>query len=100
MSELPQTKRKKINRRPKLRACLVYWDEGKKRFRMTTPKTAKVAAGMKFDALFLLTDVLEKRFLPDIESFQQGMAESEIGMTCTLRGRIGFQDLEKLKNEG
>ena len=96
MSDLTKTKRK-INRRPKLKACLVFWDDDKKRFRMTTPKTAQAASKFgPYDTVFLLTDKLEPRFKKDIELFQLGMAGSEVGMTCTQRGRVTFDDLLKI----
>jgi hypothetical protein len=80
-----------------LRACLVFWDDTKKRYRITTPKTAKTCKGIKVEAVFFLTEQLEKRDLPSVSIFQQAMQESEIAATFTKRGRVGFQDLQALE---
>lgn len=101
MSDMPKTQ-KKYNRRPKLRACLVFWDAEKKRFKMTAPKTAGAAKkdfdnGISYDAVFLLTDTLEKRFLADIALYQQTMQNSEIGGTFYSRGRISVDELRALE---
>jgi hypothetical protein len=89
--------KKVIHRRPKLRACLAYWDKDKGYYKMTAPKSAKTAKGMECDALFLLTDTLEKRFLQDILSLQQSMKNSEIGATFYARGRVSYEDLMALE---
>jgi hypothetical protein len=97
MAEKKKAAEKKRNRRPNLRGCLVYWDDDKKRFRMTTPKTGKAARGMGgIEAIFLLTEKIEKRDLKDIELFQASMAEAEIGMLCTMRGRVTFEELQEI----
>lgn len=59
--------RKQRSVRPRLRACLVYWDPEKERYRITSPKTAQSAKKMAdeqnyvFDSVFLMTDLLESQ---------------------------------------
>lgn len=91
---------KKRNVRPRLRACLVYWDEAKKRYRITTPKTAKAAVKdfadgkLKADAVFLLTDVLDPRDAVAIAGFRNTLAESEIGACFYSKGPVTFDMLK------
>jgi hypothetical protein len=96
---VPKAKKKSFTKRPPLRACLVYWDAEKSRFRITTPKTARTCKDTKAEVVLLLTEKLEKRDLRAVEAFQATMSESEIGMTCTKRGRISFSDLQMLATE-
>ena len=95
---VPKATRKSFTKRPPLRACLVYWDMEKERFRISPPKTARTCKDIKADVVMLLTEKLEKRDLKSLEALQMTLSESEIGMTCTKLGRICAADIMELTN--
>lgn len=87
---------KKRQRRPKLKGSIVFWDEEKKRYRITTPKTAKAAKAFKAEAIFLLTDTLDTRDAEDMATFRECLAESEIAACFYKKGPITYDTLKAL----
>jgi hypothetical protein len=91
---MPDTVKKQ--RRPQLKACLAFWDPEKLRYRMTTPKTARAAKGIKADAVFLLTATLDSKDAKNIATLRECLAESEIGACFYARGPVTYDMLKAL----
>ena len=86
-------------RRPKLRGCVVYWDDAKKRYRITTPKSAKAAMAVKApkaEAIFLLTDTLDPKDAGDIATFRECLYQSNIAACYYARGPITTDIIARL----
>lgn len=88
-------------RRPRLRASLVFWDAKDERYKMTTPKTAMAAKilqekGTAVEAVFLLTNVLDPVDAKSIAQFRECMVDSEIGACFYSKGPVTYDMLKGL----